>query len=158
MIQGDNGLIGTACAVCLRGLPPLIPPKPERLEGRASHEARPFAFPASDSVHGRIPHALGGSHPDVAMKIAFAILTLIVGTAAFLFLSVFCLAGGANSSPRQLLILKSALIGMLVTWILATGSGIWAMTAGRHGLAIGVGTLPTLLATTLVIVALVTRF
>ena len=92
------------------------------------------------------------------MKIAFAILTLVVSTAAFLFFSVFCLAGGANSSPRQLLILKSALIGMLVTWILATGGSIWAMTAGRHGLAIGVGSFPSLLATSLVVVALVTRF
>lgn len=100
----------------------------------------------------------GASHRPVAMKLAIAILTLVVGTAAFLFFSVFCLAGGANSSPRQLFILKSALIGMLVTWILATGGGIWAMTAGRHGLAIGVGTLPTLLAATLLIVALVTRF
>jgi hypothetical protein len=100
----------------------------------------------------------GAPHRPVAMKLAFAILTLVVGTAAFLFFSVFCLAGGANSSPRQLLILKSALIGMLVTWILATGSGIWAMTAGRHGLAIGLGALPTLLATTLLIAAIVTRF
>jgi hypothetical protein len=92
------------------------------------------------------------------MKLAFAILTLVIGTAAFLFFSVFCLAGGANSSPRQLLILKSALIGMLVTWILATGGGIWAMTTGRHGLAIGLGALPTVLATSLLIAAVVTRF
>lgn len=92
------------------------------------------------------------------MKLAIAILTLVVGTAAFLFFSVFCLAGGANSTPRQLLILKSALIGMLITWILATGGSVWAMTAGRHGLAISLGALPTLLATTLVIVAFVTRF
>lgn len=92
------------------------------------------------------------------MKLAFAILNLIVATGAFLVFGVFCLAGGANSSARQLLIIKSALISMLVVWLIAMGGGIWAMTAGRHGLAIGLGTLPTALATTLFVLAFITRF
>ena len=49
-------------------------------------------------------------------------------------------------------------IGMLVTWVGAMGGGIWAMIAGRLGLAIGLGALPTALATLLVIVALITEF
>ena len=92
------------------------------------------------------------------MKIALAILTLVVSSAASLFFIVFCLAGGANASQRHILILKCAMIGMLLTWVGATGGGIWAMIAGRLGLAIGLGALPTALATLLVVVALITEF
>ncbi len=93
-----------------------------------------------------------------SMKIALAILTLVVSTAAFLTFIVFCLAGGANASQRDIVILKSAMIGMLLTWVGSMGGGIWAMIAGRLGLAIGLGALPAALATLLVIVAIITEF
>lgn len=92
------------------------------------------------------------------MKTLLAIVSILAGTAAFLVFEVLCMAGGANSSPKQLMWLKGAMIGMLVCWVAGVGTAGWALATGKPGLAASLGSLPLVVAIVLVTIAFVTEF
>jgi len=89
------------------------------------------------------------------MKIALAIVSMLLGTGATLVGLVFCMAGGANSSEAQIRAIKAIMLGQGLCWVASLAGGIWALATGRPGWAAGIGILPLGVAVTLLILALV---
>lgn len=79
-----------------------------------------------------------------------AAVTNAAGVLTTLCLIVFLMAGGANSKPAQITILKSLMIATLVVGLLSLGGSIWSMVAGRPGLGAIIAAIPIAFAITLI--------
>jgi len=89
-----------------------------------------------------------------AFAVTLAILMNLSGAVVSLFLLVMLMAGGANSKPAQLIILKQLIWGVSVVGILGLGSGIWTLLIGRVWLSVALGAIPSLVALTIVTVSI----
>jgi len=84
-----------------------------------------------------------------------AVFSMLVGVGATLTMIVLLLAGSPNSTPAQMTQIKMLMLGMAVCGLVCVVGAIWAMVAGRHGLAAGVGIGPMVVAIVMFIVLLV---
>lgn len=76
------------------------------------------------------------------MLLALSILLLLADLALTLVSVVFFMGCGANATPAQIALLKALIFVALIVWLLSTVGGIWAMVAGRHGLASIIAAVP----------------
>ncbi|MCE7973275.1 MAG: hypothetical protein DYG92_02965 [Leptolyngbya sp. PLA1] len=76
------------------------------------------------------------------MLLALSILLLLADLAVTLISVVFFMGCGANAKPADIAILKTMIFVALIAWLLCTVGGIWAMVAGRHGVASVVAAVP----------------
>jgi len=81
-----------------------------------------------------------------------AIISTIVTT---LTAVVFCLAGGANSTPEQIHSLKLWMLGCTLGGALGVGAGIWLLRVGSAGWATGAAILPTVIMGTILLSKLI---
>lgn len=89
-----------------------------------------------------------------AMLIALAILAMVGTALATLMAVVFCLAGGANSTPAQIRTLKLWMLGLTLLGGAGITVGIFLLRAGQPGWAAGVSIAPALIMATILSVAL----
>lgn len=80
--------------------------------------------------------------PLLVITAVGAIISTIVATLAAV---VFCLAGGANSTPAQIHTLKLWMLGCTLGGALGVGAGIWLLRLGSAGWATGAAILPTVI-------------
>lgn len=86
------------------------------------------------------------------MSIFLAILSNLMSATSSLLMLVMLLASGANASPGYITLLKWLLWGIFIMTVVCLGGSIWAMTAGRHWLATGVGFTPLVVIIVIIIV------
>jgi uncharacterized membrane protein len=84
------------------------------------------------------------------LPIALMVLTAFVTATAV----VFCLAGGANSTPAQIRTLKLWMAGLSLLGIAGIVTGILLLRAGQHGWASGAAAIPSAIILIIFIVAL----
>ena len=88
------------------------------------------------------------------MLIALAIVAMLCTAFATLSAIVFCLAGGANSTPEQIRALKLWMLGLTLLGLTGVTVGIVLLRAGQPGWAAGVSFAPTIIMATILAVAL----
>ena len=89
-----------------------------------------------------------------SMLLALAILAMICTALATLTALVFCMAGGANSTPAQIRALKLWMLGLSLLGGAGITAGILLLRAGQPGWAVGVSFAPTFIMATILAVAL----
>ena len=89
-----------------------------------------------------------------AMLIALAIVAIICTALATLTGLVFCMAGGANSTPEQIRALKLWMLGLSLLGIGGVTAGIFLLRAGQLGWSMAVSGAPALIMIVIFIVAL----
>ena len=89
-----------------------------------------------------------------AMLIALAIVAMICTALATLTGLVFCMAGGANSTPEQIRALKLWMLGLTLLGGAGITAGIFLLRAGQPGWAAGVSFAPTFIMAIILAVAL----
>ena len=88
---------------------------------------------------------------------AAAIVAMIATVLATLTAVVFCMAGGANSTPEQIRALKLWMAGLTLLGVAGITAGIFLMRAGQHGWAAGAAILPAVIMVLILIVALIIK-
>ena len=88
------------------------------------------------------------------MLIALAIVAMLCTAFATLSAIVFCLAGGANSTPEQIRALKLWMLGLTLLGLTGITVGIFLLRAGQPGWAAGVSFAPAVIMATILAVAL----
>ncbi len=86
---------------------------------------------------------------------AAAIAAMIVTVLVTLCAVVFCMAGGANSTPAQIRALKLWMAGLSLLGAGGVTAGILLMRAGQHGWAAGAAILPSLVMVIILIVSMI---
>lgn len=80
------------------------------------------------------------------MAAILAVLSTLVGLGATLMMVALLVAGMPNGSPAQLARIKMLMLGMALCGLIGLVGSIWAMVAGRHWLAAGIGVAPAAVA------------
>lgn len=88
------------------------------------------------------------------MLIALAILGMVCTAFATLMALVFCMAGGANSTPAQIRAIKLWMLGLTLLGAAGVTAGIFLLRAGQPGWAAGVSFAPAFIMATILAVAL----
>jgi hypothetical protein len=88
------------------------------------------------------------------MLIALAIVAMLCTALATLTALVFCMAGGANSTPEQIRALKLWMLGLTLLGLTGITVGIFLLRAGQPGWAAGVSFAPAVIMATILAVAL----
>lgn len=88
---------------------------------------------------------------------AAAIAAMIVTVLVTLMAVVFCMAGGANSTPAQVRALKLWMAGLSLLGAAGVTTGILLLRAGQHGWAAGAAILPSIIMVLILIVALIIK-
>lgn len=73
---------------------------------------------------------------------AFAIFTLVAGALGSLMLLTLCMAGGANSTPHQIHVIKMWMLAITIVGLLTFVGGIWLTAVGKPWIGAGVGGVP----------------
>jgi hypothetical protein len=81
----------------------------------------------------------------IGMMHALAILGMVAGILVTLMVVGLLLAGSPNSSPEQFLRIKRLMLGMALVGLGGLSGAVWAMVAGRPGLAGVIGVAPAAL-------------
>jgi len=79
------------------------------------------------------------------MKLLLPIFAMICTTLATLTALVFCMAGGANSSPAQIRALKFWMAGLSLLGVAGVVAGIILIRAGQPGWAAVAAFAPTII-------------
>lgn len=77
-----------------------------------------------------------------AVMTGMAALSMLVGAGGVLMMLVMLLAGSANSTPQKLWQIKMMMLGLGVCAGAGVIGGVWALIAGRPGLASAIGAAP----------------
>lgn len=88
------------------------------------------------------------------MKSVLPIAAMIVTAFVTLCAVVFCMAGGANSTPAQIRALKLWMAGLTLLGAAGITAGILLMRAGQPGWAAGAAILPSIIMVVILIVAM----
>lgn len=88
------------------------------------------------------------------MSAVLAVLSMLAGVGATLMMFVLLLASAPNSKPEQLMQIKMLMLGMGLVGLIGLVGAIWAMIAGRHWLAAGIGISPAAAAIAMFIILL----
>ena len=88
------------------------------------------------------------------MLIALAIVAMLCTALVTLTALVFCMAGGANSTPEQIRALKLWMLGLTLLGLTGVTVGIVLLRAGQPGWAAGVSFAPAVIMATILAVAL----
>jgi hypothetical protein len=88
---------------------------------------------------------------------AAAIAAMIVTALVTLCAVVFCMAGGANSTPEQIRAIKLWMAGLTLLGAAGITAGIFLMRASQHGWAAGAAILPAVIMILILIVALIIK-
>ncbi len=91
------------------------------------------------------------------MKSLLPIAAIVVTVFVTLCAVVFCMAGGANSTPEQIRALKLWMAGLTLLGASGVTAGIFLLRAGQHGWAAGAALLPAVIMVLLLIVALIIK-
>ena len=83
-----------------------------------------------------------------------SILAMIATAVATLMMLVFCLAGGANSSPEQLRTIKLIMGSLSLLSLAGIVGGVFLLRGGLHGWSLGASIAPTLVMLAMLVVAL----
>jgi len=78
----------------------------------------------------------------------------LVGIGSTLAMLVMMMAGGVNSTDVQISRIKWMMLSIAFVALLSVAASIWAMVAGRLGIAAAVGIIPAVFCATLVVVLL----
>lgn len=92
------------------------------------------------------------------MLLVLAILSTLVSLGASLMMLVLLLAGGANSTQKQIAQIRVFIWSVIAITVLSVGLAIWAMVKARYGLAAAVGIVPAAACAGLLIWMLVTEW
>jgi hypothetical protein len=88
------------------------------------------------------------------MKLLLPILAMICTVLVTLTALVFCMAGGANSTPAQIRALKFWMAGLSLLGLAGIVAGVFLMRAGLPGWAAGAAFLPTVIMAIILMIAL----
>ena len=89
------------------------------------------------------------------MKSLLPILAMVCTVLATLVSITFCLAGGANSTPMQIRVLKYVMLGVTLLGIAGVTAGIFLMRSGHHGWAAGAAFAPAVIMVLAFIIAMI---
>jgi hypothetical protein len=89
------------------------------------------------------------------MKSFLPIAAMVVTVFVTLCAVVFCMAGGANSTPAQIRALKLWMAGLTLLGAAGVTAGIMLMRAGQPGWAAGAAILPSVIMIVILIVAMI---
>jgi hypothetical protein len=81
------------------------------------------------------------------------VLALAAGILATLMMLVMCMAGGANSSPEQIVLLKRLMLGFGLTGLCSVGGAIALLAFRMPWWGAGAGALPVLVMIVATIIA-----
>ncbi len=88
------------------------------------------------------------------MKLILPILAMICTALTTLTALVFCMAGGANSTPAQIRALKLWMAGLSLLGLAGIVVGVFLIRAGLPGWAAGAAFLPTVIMAIILIIVL----
>lgn len=88
------------------------------------------------------------------MKLLLPILAMICTALVTLTALVFCMAGGANSTPAQIRALKFWMAGLSLLGLAGIVAGVFLIRAGLPGWAAGAAFLPTVIMGIILMIAL----
>lgn len=88
------------------------------------------------------------------MKLLLPILAMFCTVLVTLTALVFCMAGGANSTPAQIRALKFWMAGLSLLGLAGIVAGVFLMRAGLPGWAAGAAFLPTVIMAIILMIAL----
>jgi hypothetical protein len=91
------------------------------------------------------------------MKSILPIAAMVVTAFVTLCAVVFCMAGGANSTPAQIRAIKFWMAGLTLLGAAGVTTGIFLLRAGLHNWAAGAAILPSVIMVLILIVALNTN-
>jgi hypothetical protein len=91
------------------------------------------------------------------MAAVFSVLSMAAGALATLMMLVMLMAGGANSSPAQILQIKWMMMGVAVIGLGGLVGGIWTLIAGRPWVSAGIGIMPAVVAIGMFVVLMVVQ-
>lgn len=80
--------------------------------------------------------------------VVFQVLSVLasLGSLAMCLMTVvFLMAGGANSTEKQVHELKMMMLGAAIVTLLGVAGAVWAFIKARYGLAAALGALPAVL-------------
>ena len=89
-----------------------------------------------------------------SMLMVLAIVAMFCTALATLTALVFCLAGGANSTPAQIRALKLWMLGLTLLGGAGITAGILLLRAGQPGWAAGVSVAPAVIMASILAIAL----
>ena len=78
----------------------------------------------------------------------------LIGIGSTLVMLVMLMAGGANSTDAQISRIKWMMLSIAIVALFSVAASIWAMVAGRLGIAAAVGIIPAVYCTVLVVALL----
>lgn len=78
------------------------------------------------------------------VPLVMATLAVAAGVLASLMLGTMLLAGGANSTPRQLVVIKRCLALVAMIGLASVAGAVWACLAGSPWVGAGIGAAPVL--------------
>ncbi|MEK7781916.1 MAG: hypothetical protein AAB370_10500 [Verrucomicrobiota bacterium] len=88
------------------------------------------------------------------MKLLLPIFAMVCTVLATLTALVFCMAGGANSTPAQIRALKLWMLGLTLLGVAGITVGIFLLRAGQPGWAAGVSFAPVVIMSLILMIAL----